>query len=282
MSNNELVTNEDREWALLKRQCLAFSMSNLLPRHIYDGARNENEVLAKALTIAWKGRELGIPPLYALSSITVIQGKPALSAELMLSLVLRKFPNANPEFNSTNESCSLTMTRPGGKPQTFSFSMEDAKRAGLLDKRGPWHSYPRAMLRARVISEACRSLFGDALVGAIYTPEELGAQPIDIEPEIESTPIETQIAPRKEGVSNQPTGNTPGYDERHAAKMNEPCTAPQQAKLYAMMYAIGWKKDEQKAWLMEKFGKESSKDLTKLEIQDAYEQLEQVEVEASE
>jgi hypothetical protein len=98
---------------------------------------------------------------------------------------------------------------------------------------------------------------------------------------IETRPVETQSAPRKEGVSSQLTGNTPGYDERHAAKMNEPCTAPQQAKLYAMMYALGWKKDQQKAWLMEKFGKASSKDLSKLEIQDAFEQLEHVEGEVN-
>lgn len=263
----DLISQESEEWSLLKKQCTAFIMSNLLPSHIYQGTKNEGEVLARAVTIAFKGRELGIPPLYALSSIAVINGKPALSAELMLSLVLRKFPQANPEFSLASDSCSLTMTRPGGKPQTFKFTMEDAKRAGLVRPNSPWEKYPRAMLKARVTSEACRSLFPDALLGAVYTPEELGHNPIDI---IHHEEQSNAVLIEKE---SKPSGNTIGYDERHQKKMEEPCTEPQRKKLYAMTKELGWNKEESKEWLFEKFGVESSKELTKEKIQIAFELL---------
>lgn len=287
MANDVALTQESQDWQLLKKQCTAFAMSNLLPKHVYDGARNENEVLARAMTIAFKGRELGIPPLYALSEIAVINGKPALSATLMLSLVLRKYPEANPEFQLSDTAASLTMTRPGGKPQTFKFSIEDAKKAGLLDKPGPWKSYTRAMLKSRVVSEACRALFPEALMGIFYTHEELGGQPIDIETNetvsAAPSPKAVQKEALPEGVTEQdvaarrvlnPTGNTVNYDERAAKKLAEQCTEPQRKKLHAVCRELGWSKEELKEWLFEKFGVDSSKELTKSQASEAFKLLE--------
>jgi hypothetical protein len=42
-----------------------------------------------AVVIILKGRELGIPPMEALNSISVIQGKPTVSPQLMLALIYR-------------------------------------------------------------------------------------------------------------------------------------------------------------------------------------------------
>ena len=50
------------------------------------------------------------------------------------------------------------------------WTIERAKAAGLAN-RGPWKSYPRAMLRARCISEGVRSTFPGIAVG-VYTAEE--------------------------------------------------------------------------------------------------------------
>ena len=44
---------------------------------------------AQAAAVMLKGRELGIPPMYALSNIAVIKGKPTCGAELMLALIYR-------------------------------------------------------------------------------------------------------------------------------------------------------------------------------------------------
>lgn len=160
----------------------------------------------KAVIIMLKGRELGIPPMHAFSSIAVVNGKPTMSAELMLSMIYRNVPGALVNFLTTNESaCMIEAKRPGGKATEFSFTMDDAKRANLAGK-GPWQTYPAAMLRARCISAMARAMFPDALSGVVYTPEELGAHVDDdgtvlfIENQTESTPrdVSPPQSPAKE------------------------------------------------------------------------------------
>lgn len=167
LNNLILKTNETQAWELMQRQCKAFLDSGFLPKHIQN--------IAQAITIAWKGRELGLPPLQAFSSISVINGKPVLSAELMLALVYQRYPQALVEFKTPPEKqnleCTLAMARPNHKPQEFRFTIEDAKRAGIY--KNAWLTYPQALLRARAISAAVRAVFPDVLMGG-YTPEEMG------------------------------------------------------------------------------------------------------------
>jgi hypothetical protein len=157
---------------------------------------------AKAMLIMLKGRELNIPPIMALSEISVINGKTTMSAVLMLSLVRKCYPHLKIKFEQTDQKCSVSVLEDKETGwQTFSFSMDDAKRAGLLDKKGPWHSYPRAMMRSRAVSEMCRSLFPDALMGAVYTSEELDGEVRDVDLEVvQEKPIaQSTIATHKEG-----------------------------------------------------------------------------------
>lgn len=171
-----LGSTETQAWIILQRQCKAFIASGFLPDHITKNCSSE-QAMAKALTIAQKGKELGIPPLQAFSSITVIKGKPCLSAELMLALCYQRIANFSAAFitppEKATQECTIVMKRGHGQPQTFRFTMEDAKNAGLLAPGSAWQKYPAAMLRARVISAACRAVAPDAIMGC-YTPEELG------------------------------------------------------------------------------------------------------------
>jgi hypothetical protein len=130
----------------------------------------------KAISIVMKGRELGIPPMYALSNIAVNNGKPTASAELMLALVYRDHGDeAVKVIESTAERCTVAYRRRGWQePELFSFTIEDAHCAGLLGKDN-WRHYPAAMLRARCISAVARFAFPDTIAG-LYTPEELGAR----------------------------------------------------------------------------------------------------------
>lgn len=165
--------NSESEWLTLQSQCKMFLASKLLPPTVQD--------LAKAVTIAWAGRELGLPPLTSLREINIIQGKPCLSAQLMASLAHQKVPGAVIDFVTPVEKqlseCEVEVSRPGGKKQRFKYTIEMAKTAGLLSK-SPWKNHPDAMLRARVISSACRAVFPDALSG-VYTPEELEGTAIE-------------------------------------------------------------------------------------------------------
>lgn len=148
----------------------------------------------KALIIMLKARELGVPPMQGFSSIGVINGKPAMSAELMLALLYRNIPGFVCNFiETTDQKCVIEAKRPGGKATKFSFTMADAQAAGLAGK-GPWKTYPTAMLRARCTSAMARAMGPDALSGVVYTPEELGAV-VDEEGNIEKLP---DVSPQNE------------------------------------------------------------------------------------
>lgn len=175
-----------QEFATMKELGKMAVSSGLLPNGI-----NTPE---KAVIIMLKGRELGIPPMQAFSSIAVINGKPTMSAELMMAMIYRNVVGSTVNYlETTSEKCVIEAKRPGGKATKFSFTMEDAKRANLVGK-GPWQTYPGAMLRARCISSMARAMFPDALSGVVYTPEELGAD-VNDEGDIVSVPIEVESQP---------------------------------------------------------------------------------------
>ena len=155
------------EWTMLKDQCELFLESGFLPKAV--------STLPKALFVATKGRELGLDLMASFHALNVIQGKVTLSAEALLSLVLRNCPGASVDFIEISETaCEIVASRKQGGPRNkFRFSSEDAKKAGLWGRPGPWKMFPRAMLRSRCVSEMARSMFPDAIAGC-YTPDEMG------------------------------------------------------------------------------------------------------------
>ena len=135
------------------------------------------------------GAELGIGPMTALQQIAVIKGKPAASPELMRALI-RRAGHSIEAVEHTNETCTLRGTRgDDGVQELSTFTLEDAKRASLLNG-GAWKSYPKAMLLARATSQLGRSLFADVISGISYTPEELQAidAPVRVAVVVESGP----------------------------------------------------------------------------------------------
>ncbi len=175
------ATPTTEEWAALERQCEVIAKSGLAPRSV--------STPEKILTIALKGRELNLPPMQSLSHIHVIEGRPTLSAELMVALVQRAGHKLR-VVETTPEKCVVEGVR-ADDPEYVArtgFTLEDAARAGLLGKPA-WKQYPAAMLRARAISSLCRFAFADVISGCSYTPEELGA---DVDEEgrvIEASPV---------------------------------------------------------------------------------------------
>lgn len=156
----------------MTQMAAALFKSGLLPSHI----KNEQAAFA----VVQKGRELGIPPMYSLSNIVVINGKPTANAECMLALVYRDHGDAAVRFaESTNERCVIEYKRAGWPSyKTFAFTIEDARKADLL-KNQTWNKYPAAMLRARCVSAVARMAFPDSIAG-LYTPDELGAE-VDVD-----------------------------------------------------------------------------------------------------
>jgi hypothetical protein len=100
----------------------------------------------------------------------VIQGRPALKADAMLA----RFQQAGGSVQwkeYTDEKVTGLFTHPQGGSLELSWTLRQAKEIGIANKDN-WKNYPRAMLRARVISEGIRSVFPGCVVG-VYTPEEV-------------------------------------------------------------------------------------------------------------
>lgn len=139
-----------------------------------------------------KGTELGIPLMQSLSSIHVIEGRPTMSAELMRAVVQSRGHTIVVE-DSTSTRCIVKGRRLGDDDwQRFTFTRDDAERAGVLGKE-VWKKWPAAMLLARASSLMCRAIFADCLAGISYTLEELNDGTDTITPDV-ATIIEAELA----------------------------------------------------------------------------------------
>lgn len=145
-----------------------------------------------AVVIILKGRELGIPPLEAINSINVIQGKPTVAPQLMLALIERSKQGYIEIVERADSHSIVKAVRKGRTPVTFKFTLEDAKRLGLAEKDN-WRKQPAVMLQWRNVAAAARAVFPDVISG-VYTPEEMGAD-VEIGDDEGMTVIEAPVAP---------------------------------------------------------------------------------------
>jgi hypothetical protein len=135
--------------------------------------------------VQW-GYEIGLAPMQALQNIAVINGKPSVYGDAAMALV-----QASPvcedveEYfegeGTPNPIAVCVAKRKGRKPVVAKFSVEDAKRAGLWGKQGPWSAYPKRMMQMRARGFALRDAFPDVLKGLI-TAEEAQDYPDEAKP----------------------------------------------------------------------------------------------------
>lgn len=146
--------------------------------------REQAEVLVKsglvpvkspeaAIAITLKGREVGFGPMESFELINVIQGRPTITPKGQLVQVYRSGLLESISIKDDGNTCTVTMVRKGGARHTASFSMDDARRAGLLNNDN-WRKYPKQMRQWRAIGYCCDVLFPD-LTGGCMRPEEFGA-----------------------------------------------------------------------------------------------------------
>jgi len=131
------------------------------------------------------GLEIGLPPMQALQSIAVINGRATIWGDALPGLVwasgLCEGIEETIDGDGDNRTATCRVTRKGvAAPMVATFSMGEAKRAGLTGK-GPWSQYPDRMLKTRARAFALRDGFADVLRGLQcreevidYTPAESG------------------------------------------------------------------------------------------------------------
>jgi len=135
----------------------------------FQDARQAAQAVVKILA----GQELGFGPFASMTGVYIISGRPALSANIMAASVKKSGRYNFKVKELTDQTCTIEFFESGQSVGLSTFTLEDARKAGTknLDK------FPRNMLYARAISNGVRWYCPDVLGGgAVYTPEELGAE----------------------------------------------------------------------------------------------------------
>lgn len=151
-------------WQAMREMAKSFHAAGALPAHW-----NSAEKIVMGLQA---GAEMGIPPMQALSTLLIVNGKITMEGKAMLKK-LRQAGVSVEWVESTDQTCKVKLTRPDDKSEhTEEFTMADATRAGLT-KKDNWTKYPKDMLRWKALSRAARFHCPDLSEGLYITEEAL-------------------------------------------------------------------------------------------------------------
>lgn len=206
-----------------KSMCVVMSKTDMVPAQY----RGKPEAIFVA---AMWGAQLGLSPIVSVQNIAVINGKPAIYGDLAKAVCYKSglMTSCLETIEGTGDkmvaTCTVTRKDDPNK-HSFSFSVDDAKRAQLWGKKGPWSQYPKRMLQMRARGFALRDVFPDVLAGMITAeeaqdyPEEAGPSPAktSAKPAVEPTDKKAQPAP-----APRPEDDLPVQDAVMADAPTEP------------------------------------------------------------
>ena len=173
MTNKNIIQRQMLEPTNLKEAkefAETLSKSGLVPKDFQGKPAN---IL---VAVQW-GYEIGLAPMQALQNIAVINGRPSLWGDSLLALVKghKNFAGCREWMEGTIAFCEIKRTLNNGEVEATltQFSEEDAKKARLWGKQGPWQQYPNRMLQLRARGFAIRDAFPDAVKGLITAEEAM-------------------------------------------------------------------------------------------------------------
>ena len=193
-------TNVEDGWRLAQ----FIAQSGLVPKG-YQGRP------ADVLVAIQYGMEVNLPPMAALHSIFVTNGRPSLWGDGFLAVIMasgvyrdheeyymvdgkRQEFLVSTDLAKDNTTAVCTFWRADNpRPRTGTFSISQARKAGLLSKQGPWQEYPDRMLKMRARGFAGHDAFPDVLKGMRSAEETIDMPAADL-PELEAAPIEPRRA----------------------------------------------------------------------------------------
>jgi hypothetical protein len=178
----------DEAWRLAK----IVTASGLVPATY----RNKPE---DAMIAIMMGAELGLPPVVAMQSIAVINGRPSIFGDGLLAVVKQsplcqlhdewfivggeRVDQILPTVLALDDTAAACAFRRRGNEALIVrvFSVAQAKRAHLWGKSGPWSEYPDRMLMMRARTFAARDAFPDLLRGLTSAEEANDIPPAIVE-----------------------------------------------------------------------------------------------------
>lgn len=193
--------------------------SNLAQSGFFKDARRAEEAFAKILF----GRDLGLSPTAAMTNIHIVEGKPELSANLQANMV-RTYRGPDGERydyrvgEHTDLTCSITFLRDSAELGVSTFTIDDAKTAGLVRPNSPWVKYPRNMLFARAMSNGVAFHCPEVTNGLrVYGEGEISGEIENAAPDAAAPPAE----PAEEVVDAEPVDDTPTLADEDLALLQK-------------------------------------------------------------
>ncbi len=234
-----------------------------------------------ALVAILLGQELGLPPIQSLQCIAVVNGSPSLWGDAVPGLVigsgLEEWSKAEQIGQKTSDGkypdsfgFKYTSKRIGNpESHSITFTVADARKAGLWGKSGTWSQYPTRMLKYRARTFCYRDLYPDVLKG-IHTVEEMrdvkDADYEVIDDRSRTDQVAGIVAPEQKAIAE--TSEVPPPVDRLEETEPEPSTQKQTSAIYAQCskeYNIKQDKALKLASDLVKRELDTMKDLTKNE-----------------
>jgi hypothetical protein len=205
----------------------------------FTDAKSEAQAIVKVMA----GAELGLPPFAAMTGIHIIQGKPALGANVIATLIKNDPRYDYRVLEHTDAVCRIQFYENGKPCGVSEFTAQDARKAQTknMDK------FPKNMLFARAISNGAKwytpGIFGGT---PVYTPDELGAD-VDEDGVIIEGSYTPAVVANEPVAINKPTRKAPpppppaDFDDVNTSDAQETRAArtADEAKAELVMAALG-------------------------------------------
>ena len=186
MITNEENMNAPTDLALAPRQQFNLSPQTFEQALTFSNYLADSDLVPKdfkgkpancLIAMQW-GAEIGLQPLQALQNLAIINGRPALWGDAVIALVRGSPLCEYIQESDDGKTATCKVKRRNEPEQVRTFSMDDAKAAGLMGKAGPWTQYPKRMRQMRARAFALRDVFPDVLRG-LPVAEELMDTPTE-------------------------------------------------------------------------------------------------------
>lgn len=184
--------------AIQNQQALSIPDLETMANHmVRSGFFKDATDVSKAVVKITIGQELGLPAGAAMRGIDIAKGQVIFRAHLMAAMIKRSGRYNYRVVEQSSQKCTIAFTENGEALGETSFTMEDAKLAGLSGKE-TYRQHPGMMLYNRAMSQGARIFCPDLFLGAIYGEGELeeGVEVVNAESQhVEAHSTEVEVIP---------------------------------------------------------------------------------------
>lgn len=202
------LTYVPRDFEELLKFAEIAARTDMVPKSFAD---KDGKIKVGNIIIACQmGSELGMSPAMSLQSFAIVNGRATLWGDSLIGLVrgsgkceyVKEWMEGEQGRDEKNEIdvsldtriCFCETKRKGeAEPVVRTFSVQDARTAGLWMKEGPWRTYPMRQMAMRARGFCLRDVYADVLRGVSLTEEVQDFdEPTNVTPATDAAPPATR------------------------------------------------------------------------------------------